>query len=783
MKLSCILLLCLVLSLDCYGQNYENYTLNSGIFHTYTGTFGCGGSAFDWDKDGLPDLTLCRKDQHPLFYHNLGNSFEEVGPFIENSGDMKSISWVDYDNDGDPDICVNQFSGSFDLYKNDGNFNFTNVNEIAGFPLTANYGTGHSWIDYNNDSWLDLYICNYNAFGFVTNYFYKNNGDGTFSDVTMATALSNGSRYTFQSTWCDLNHDNYADLHVINDKNTPNSLYRNNGINTFSDLSVPSGLNVIIDAMSNTIGDYDNDGDFDIYVSNNSQGNKLFRSLSNFDFEEVADELEIAVNTMCWGSAFTDLNLDGWKDLVVTTSQIGNVYQANKMFLNNQNGGFSPITNFFSSLPTNSYSLIYDDFDNDGDIDLVCINGSPQISHFWKCSQVNGNYVKISLQGLISNKDAIGSRIELWSSGQYQQNFTFCGEDFYFQSSQYEHFGLGNSEIIDSILISWPSGHKDLFLNLDVNTTHHLIEGSSLLATVNAHGIQHFCETDSFYIHPTDAFDNHTWSNGLSADSILISEPGNYSYWSVSDIGIPVYSDTVEFSEHPIPEINLLITNPSCFGSNDGMIEAIVNGGIGQINYFWDNGASEFQLINLNSGMYSLIIIDSISCTNSAIAELIEPSELLLDAIIENAKNDQNGSINTNVSGGAPPYQYEWDFGSSDASIFDLHSDWYQLTVYDSNNCTATGNYFVENIIVETVIENDDKPSIYPIPADEFILINSKHKMQSACIYDIAGRTIKNFDLLNGGNVLNISEIHVGIYILRLMSNGEYHSFQISITD
>jgi hypothetical protein len=762
------------------AQSYLEATNLMGISHSYTGIYGSGASAYDWNKDELPDLVLLRKDLDPLFYLNMGNHFELQEPFIQNSGDIKSICWVDYDNDGDPDISINRDAGAFELFNNDGNFNFESVNASAGLPFTTNLGTGQSWVDYNLDGWLDLYICNYNAFDFITNYLFQNNGDGTFSNVTLLKQIGDGSRNTFQSAWVDFNFDLLPDLHVINDKITPNSMYLNQGDLPFDDISAEAGVNVIIDAMSNTIADYDNDGDYDIYVSNNSQGNILFRNDGGINYVDVADELGVAVNMMCWGATFTDLNKDGWLDLVVNTSAIGNILQQNKMFLNNQIGGFNSVLNSFSQQINNSFAILDADFDNDGDIDIVTINAEPNQSSFWQCNQVNGYWIKLNLQGVISNRDAIGTHVKLWNNGICQMRYTLCGQNYLVQNSQYLHFGLFNDNNVDSVIINWPSGHIDKFYSLPSNTTHHIIEGSSLTAVVSHTEDLFICENQSITLHSFENFPQILWNNGESESSTTVSDPGQYWFEATTELGFVVYSDTVEVALVPPPVIQFELNHPSCFQSTDGSILAQINDEYLPLEFIWNTGELSENISNLPAGEYELSVTNAQGCSSELSISLSEPLPLQAEAAIIHAFENEHGEITVTASGGTPPYSFLWSNGSVESAISELESAWYDLTLSDAQLCTEDYSFFVDNFTGISYIQ-ENLPQLFPNPVDDVLFINKLDYDNEIKMYDCSGRVVYCSINVESTTNINMQGIADGLYYIHIKSGENYLNYKIVV--
>jgi hypothetical protein len=449
--------------------------------------WGLGISFHDWDRDGWPDLTYARTGLPPAFFRNDGGYFSQVIFNIPNQHEMKAVIWVDYDNDGDADLFVTRLFGERSLYANDGIFNFTDVTTLVGISAHGGMSMGASWADVNRDGFLDLYICNYSAENGPTNEFYLSNGDGTFSEMTSIAGIGDGSRASFQSTFPDIDMDGWPDLFVSNDR-VPylNGMYRNKatGEGTFMDVSLPSGTAIGIDAMSNTVGDFDNDGDLDIYQTNHEAGNVLFVNDGNGVFEDMAVSYGVVVNRICWGALWLDQDLDGWLDLYVATSPLNNTAQTNifpdRFFTNVSGVGFALRDDSgFADHISRSYCAATADFDNDGAPDIAISNKQPFRAELWRNNHMGGHFIKVALEGTVSNRDAIGATVRCFAGGLMQTRYTLCGEAHFGQSSQYLHFGLGDAENVDSLVILWPSGVREKFIDLAINTTLHLVEGEA----------------------------------------------------------------------------------------------------------------------------------------------------------------------------------------------------------------------------------------------------------------------------------------------------------------
>ncbi|MFM2000076.1 MAG: hypothetical protein RL204_2023, partial [Bacteroidota bacterium] len=326
---------CLLFSLNSSSQGFTLNQMQHSIIGAYNGS---GLSCVDFNQDGWDDITFCTRNEPVKFYLNSQGTFI-LTSLVDHQGEIKSALWADIDNDLDQDLLLTTFEGFTKLYKNLGDLVFEDVSEQNGIPqLSGAMSYGASFGDFNRDGSLDLYICNYNWPEGITNWLLVNDGTGKFFDISNTTCASDMNRRSFQSTFLDFNNDLWADLFVINDKQTRNSLYLNSN-GEFSDVSVESGTDHLMESMSNSPCDFDHDGDLDIYITNGPFGNVFLRN-DNGQFVDIAPELGMTVGTLCWGALWIDYDADGWEDLYICDifEYFGDY---NRWFRNNGDGTFS----------------------------------------------------------------------------------------------------------------------------------------------------------------------------------------------------------------------------------------------------------------------------------------------------------------------------------------------------------------------------------------------------------------------------------------------------------
>tara|TARA_B100001250_G_scaffold300410_1_gene262103 strand:- start:265 stop:2106 length:1842 start_codon:yes stop_codon:yes gene_type:complete len=499
---------------------------------------GSGAAWLDYDKDGDWDLYLvnCQGDESVTnaLYENIGNGkfAHSTNTGAEDDGEGMAVSTADYNNDGFPDLLVTNY-GNFKLFHNNGDKTFSNITEKA-FPEDIKdlwYG-GSSWGDYDNDGDLDLYITGYvdfsrrprfsslrfpMDFGGIPNTLYKNNGDGTFTDVTQSTnVLQDASRKSMQAVFYDFNDDRLPDLFVTNDTDA-NGFYLNRGDGTFKSFSGPSGLSTTDGSMGIALGDFNKDGLTDVIYSNyaaevntlatlidntSSNDGKLRNAVFVHDFESPLLH-KLTWPKVSWAPGLFDLDNDTDLDLFFANGHLNSVSgdnrQANLLFENDGGGRFSDISDKSGVLSTGKRihrSAIFADYDDDGRVDIfVTVNGQ-QVEDgkgnnvfdpnqgkgilFHNDTKNDNNWLKVRLEGTKSNRDGLGSKVKIRSGAFTDEKALVSGEGYFSSSAKEIYFGLGKTTSIDKLTVLWPSGHDDIFENIKANQTVYIIEGKQL---------------------------------------------------------------------------------------------------------------------------------------------------------------------------------------------------------------------------------------------------------------------------------------------------------------
>ena len=471
------------------AQIFTNSAPQWGITqHNWDGVYGSGVSTLDWNMDGWDDLTFGNSSGGlRTFINNQGNGFTSIHLPVTQQTEAKSIMWLDIDDDGDMDLYYSDAEGRAEIAENIGDTLFINVTAFTNIEQVEMPSEGCSWGDYDNDGDLDLYICRYyeseeDVGAEYRNVLMRNDGDFQFTDVSAESLTGIYARASFQSVWYDWDRDGFQDLFVINDKDGANTLFHNLQNGQFEDIASQVGLDVSMDAMSATLGDYNSDGITDIYISDsgigeNPEGSKLFRGTQSGVYIEESVLLGLNLIEFCWAAVWMDIDNDTDLDLFISEHDPLNPYQENFLFENSGTGASTPYefnlvsTEVYNTDLLNSHTVASGDFDRNGWIDFVVHNIGNHKARIWMNAGFTdepANYTQIGLTGQLSNSMGVGSWIAVSAGGITQSKSTHCGENYLGQEGFYEHFGLGETSFVDSLKIQWPSGVTDKYYGLDI---------------------------------------------------------------------------------------------------------------------------------------------------------------------------------------------------------------------------------------------------------------------------------------------------------------------------
>ncbi len=535
--------ICLTSSLVSQDLSFVDVAKDKGLHFThdhggsgekyYVETMGSGVCLLDYDNDGDLDIYFTQgaplpgwKGTQPLtnrLYQNNNGQWidvtDEAG--VEDSSYSIGCACGDVDNDGDTDLYVTNF-GSDVFYINNGDGTFLNRTRSSGFTNQL-WSSSAAFFDGDNDGWLDLYVTNYveysidknpwcgeqrsghraycdpDVFKGIPDQYFHNNGDGTFTDWTERAGIGNERGKGLGVVAGDYDNDGDMDLYVANDK-VMNLLYVNNGEGMFSEEALFSGIgfneNGRAEAgMGVDFGDANRDGWLDLFVTNFSgESNTLYMNDQNGSFTDKTFSAGLgqpSLELLGFGTKFVDINLDGWLDIFIVNGHvIDNIALFNKdyshaqrkqIFINQGDGTYEENK---SANALNKKSVgrgaAFGDVDNDGDIDIVISNNNGVANLLINESKTANNWINIELKGVTTNRDAIGTKLELKTKSGDQTAWVNPAASYLSSNDKRVVFGLGKASKIESLKIYWPDGKSELHTDLKINSFYTIHQGGAL---------------------------------------------------------------------------------------------------------------------------------------------------------------------------------------------------------------------------------------------------------------------------------------------------------------
>lgn len=528
-----------------HGPSVDDRLRNLGPWFT---ALGAGGSVGDYNNDGYEDIYVTdslRNTPNVLYRNNGDLTFTDVSKAagVADLNDEKHFSamslFFDCDNDGFKDLFVARFGRSA-LFRNKGDGTFHDISKHSELPLERNTVAVVA-MDYDNDGDLDLYLGNYfpdvdltavkttkllhdsweAARNGGTNTLLQNQGKCQFVDKTQQSGLGDGG-WTLAIGTGDLDKNGWVDLYMANDFG-PDKMYRNNGDNTFTDVSEKAFGVDTKKGMNAELGDYDNDGWLDIYVTNITEPflnecNMLWRNNGDFTFTDVSMATQTCDTDWGWAGKFIDYDNDSWLDLYVLNGFIsagegdyidilmpiildsdvdlsdtmswpplgamsfsGNEY--NRLFKNKGNHSFDEVSaiNGVDNI-RDGRGLMIADFDNDGAQDMYVLNSNHDAVLYHNQVGTKKHWMEIRLEGTASNRDGIGTRLTFFTDKGVYYRETNAGNGYQGQSTGFVHVGLGTTDTVHRIVVNWASGIKQIFENIPANNRYKLVENRSLRA-------------------------------------------------------------------------------------------------------------------------------------------------------------------------------------------------------------------------------------------------------------------------------------------------------------
>lgn len=681
---------------------------------TQASWFGTGMSAADFNLDGLEDLTFCNSDGTVVAYAQLAEGgFEEVY-FIPGTAAPQGIVWFDADGDDDLDLLISRRFGAMEFFVREDDELIESAAE-RGIPISNEWEPrGLAVADYDEDGDLDVYVSMYHdgTTGLAQNLLLNNDGFGHFTDVAEMAGVGNGIQHTFQAVWFDHDADGDLDLWVINDREVfPNALYENLGDGTFLDVGPQVGAAQSIFGMTATIGDPDNDGEFELFCTNVENLPNLYLDKVNSSYVSIAPAVGLDGMQYSWGGFWVDADGDMWSDLAVATYRFPNALPYDNYFYKNIAEGLLFEDQTEAAWPneqTQLYCVAGCDFNGDLAPDLVGFGNMPyvQMLENMGLSQPNsGGRLAVQLCGTESNQWAIGAEVRVHAGGLTQLKSITCGSDYMTQQSWRLFFGLGTADFADSITVSWPSGMEEVWYEIPEGTNLRLVEGTST-ASMEVSGTN--CPEDSaWWVFPFDAPYRTVDGVPVFADSVLL-EPGLHVAECRWMDGLFSWADTIDWSILPPHIVTLEWTEPHCHGE-PGTLGWVADSAF---NVLLDGEVYAPVLLGSDhpAGILTIATHDPVSgCLQEHVFDLSEPAPLALYIeYVPPACSEDTVQAFAAGFGGTPGYLVNWN--GADPS--NLEEGEVMLELTDANECALDSSFFVvipEPITFDVQVVHEDE--------------------------------------------------------------------------
>ena len=719
-----------------------------------------GMSFYDYNQDGWDDLTMPAGQNSVVFYKNVNGNFQVDNLLSIMPGNIRQILWVDFDNDNDLDLFLSYYANGVRLYQNEGAFNFTDITQQVGITMAPFKSYGVAFADPDSDFDLDIYICAYalnsTAPNANINFYYENDGNNYFINKSDSLGIDNGFQPTFMPVWYDVENDGDVDLHVINDREyTSDALYINDGFGNFTNEAQNLGIdNYAHSPMGISIGDFNNDGFFDVFESDVANGGvenglptdyKLFQNNGGASFNNVASILGVDTSFFAWGGLWVDYDNDCFEDLYIATAEndITGVFEKSSVFYKNLGGNLFQFANdsINANITRTSFCPTKGDINNDGFYDIVVLNGSYNLHNVLLNSGNANNYIKITPVSSISNSHAWGGRIEVFANGEHQSRMILSSDGMCSQNSQHVIFGLGSATVVDSIKVTFPSGLITKKFNVAANQSINILEFTSAQLSFGNNFIE-ACPNDTFILdYP--GFTNYQWMDGTTSSSYTVTQSGTYSFSAENMNGDTVFFSTPVVVDY---EPNLIVSsysvNNPCGIDGQGAIQ--MNCSPPQIinSVEWSNGSQQFLNENLTSGTYSYQITTNYDCNYGGIATVISEPEFDIQLFTTPVTDTALGSVDFYLWGGAPPFTFFLDSTLVGNPISNLSAGYFTVSVVDQNGCSNSVSFTIQNNTTIGWDEHQEKAIWLHLEGDFLTIFDPEIDLESLEIIDLMGRKI-----------------------------------------
>lgn len=572
---------------------------------------GVAIAILDMNGDGLDDIARLSQgtDLNIQFQTSPGQAFNSDGMNPLPGDDTWGMCAADVNNDGLGDVLAGGFYNGVKIARSNGDGTFT----IQNLTNPSTFVQGVNFADINNDGWLDAFVCHDDGMARI----FGNNGDGTFTYqanwIDLATVPASDNSGNYGSVWSDVNNDGYLDLYIahcrqgVNNASDPrriNQLFLNNGDFTFTqDLTNASGLRLGAQSWTADFGDIDNDGDFDCFITNHDVNSQLLENDGAGHFTDITQTSGFmgAIQGLPLQGVFRDFDNDGFVDVIVAGY---NHY----VFHNNGDKTFTAIANPFDSNPMESFAI--GDLNGDGFQDVyggyaqVYTDPSTTPDALWMNDGNDNHFYGLNLRGQQSNRSGVGAKVRVYSALGIQTREVRSGESYGISNSLQIHVGMGQVTLIDSVVVDWPSGIRDVLHQPVVDQYATLYEGGCISPAVSllSNGPTTICTGQSVALGTTESFNTYLWNTGETSATIFATEAGVYNVTITNTEGCSAISNSIVVTVDPIqiPVLSALGDTTFCSGGE------VVLSCSDATSYLWSTGATTQSIAASQSGQYTV---------------------------------------------------------------------------------------------------------------------------------------------------------------------------------
>ncbi len=567
---------------------------------------GVAIAVLDINGDGRDDVARLAQGRNlELKIQQANGSFQTITVGSMSNESQWAMVAGDLDNNGYVDFMS---GGSYDNVKvamANANGTAWTISQVANSSI---FVQGSNFADINNDGFLDIFACHDDG----PSRIWGNNGNGTFSSVNwinLAPAAGSDNSGNYGSVWCDFDNDGDLDLYIakcrqgVNSPTDPrriNILFENDGNNNYTENGAARGLRNGAQSWTADFADIDNDGDFDCFITNHDVPSQLMINDGNGNFTDGTTAAGLDVTVLPIQGMMKDFDNDGWVDILVAGSD-------EQYFHNDGDGTFTEITGMFNNNDMESYAI--GDLNHDGFLDIyagyanIYTTPSSVDDAVWMNNGNSNHFVAVNLQGTVSNRSAVGARVEAYGPWGIQIREVRAGESYGIVNSFTQNFGLGSATTIDSIIVRWPSGIVDVVTNPGVDQFITIIENTCVSPNVSIayNGPLAFCTGQSLDLTAPAGF-NYLWSNGATTQTISVAQAGTYSVAVSDNSGCSGTSSSLTVEVDPIetPVITADAELTFCEGNSVTLTATPAQ------SYLWSNGATTASIEAETAGTYSV---------------------------------------------------------------------------------------------------------------------------------------------------------------------------------